>query len=253
VSNKSGAHQVPLFKSSFPDAQIGAFITKLDTKFDTIFREFPDFDLNEFDFQCAACDITRYKWQSNDDIKGTYLPTLRPDEKQISYWQKELSKLPHKISIGISWRSGVTLANRERNYTTLLHWEPILKHPNINLINVQYGDCEEELKELKEKTGIDIYTFDGLDLKDDFEGTIAMMQSLDLVIGAPSAPLMQAQMSGVTAWIVMSGKPWWSFGETNPKWSDNTRILSKNDNDPWPEHISDCAKELKIWLNNQKK
>lgn len=244
---------VPLFRSSFPDAQVEKTLTKLNKQSDDIFRAFPDFNLEEFDYQCAACDVTKYKWQRYEDIKDNIIPTLKPDQKIVKHWKKELDKLPHKISIGVAWRSGITLANRSRNYTELLNWKPLLEHPNVNYVNVQYGDCDAELAELEEKTGIKIHNFKDLDLRDDFEATTAMMSSLDLVIGPSSAPTMQSQMAGVETWFIISGMHWWSFGEDKPKWNPKSRILEKNDNDPWSGHMANCASELGKWLKAKRK
>lgn len=168
-------------------------------------------------------------------------------------WQKKIEELPHNISIGIAWRSGIRLANRSRNYASLLEWEPILKQKNINIVNIQYGDCENELNEFKNKTGIEIYNLKDLDLRDDFENTTAMMQSLDLVMGPASSPLMQAAFSGVQSWYFTNGLPWWAFGDNYPAWSDNARIFAKNPNLYWADYLSEQAKEVKLWLDNLKK
>ncbi|MDA7569443.1 hypothetical protein N8742_07030 [Emcibacteraceae bacterium] len=99
------------------------------------------------------------------------------------------------------------LANRSQNYADLMEWSPILKEQNINFVNVQYGDCQKELDDFEDKTGIKIYNFEDLNLKDDFESTTAMMQNLDLVIGPASAPLMQSALSDIETWFFVSRIP----------------------------------------------
>jgi len=79
------------------------------------------------------------------------------------------------------------------------------------------------------------------------------MKSLDLIIGPSSAPLMQSQMAGVETWFIISGMHWWSFGEERPKWNPRTRLLEKNDNDPWDKHMSMCSTELESWLKGKSK
>ncbi len=242
---------VPLFKSSFPSAKVSRYEHRINHNLDLRFLIFPDLDINDYDYQCTAGDLARHKWKNYTDMEQSSEPSMRPDEKQIQRWKKELDKLPHKVSIGVAWRSGIAFANRSRNYTELLNWETLLKQPNINLINVQYGDCVAELKELEEKTGVKIHNFENLDLKDDFEGTTALMKSLDLVVGPASAPTMQSQMAGVETWFLLSGSPWWCFGEEVPKWRQNALILAKNGNDPWGEHMAYCADKLQKWLKEK--
>ena len=134
-----------------------------------------------------------------------------------------------------------------------MDWEPILKHKNINFINTQYGDCDEELKELEDKTGIKIHNFKELDLKDDFDGTISLMKNLDLCMGPASAPQMQSAMAGIETWFVMLGIPFWSFGDEIPTWRQNSRIIFKDDTQLWPEFIKEKAPEFEKWLKKKRK
>lgn len=243
---------VPLFKSSFPKAKVAMFETKQHLKLDTIFRTFPDFDLKEYDYQCAACDLTRHYWKSYEDVINV-TPNINPNPDLVSKWKNEIDKLPHDISIGIAWRSGIQLANRARNYASILDWAPFLKQKNINFVNVQYGDCSAELEEIEKKHGIKIHNFDGLDLKDDFEGTTAMMKSLDLVMGPGSAPIMQSTFVGMESWFFTIGVPWWCFGDLRPKWAQNALIFPKNDNVLWADYMKEHEPQFINWIKDKRK
>lgn len=244
---------VNLFKSSFPDAQVGRYEHKVVKKIDLNFLDFPEFTINEFDYVCPAGSIPMHKWNEYTKVTTSSSPILKPSNELINNWSKRVNELPNDISIGISWRSGIRLAKRARHYALLLDWAPILDQKNINLINLQYGDCEEELDEFEQTTGIKIHNFKDLDLKDDFEATTAMMKSLDLVMGPGSAPLMQAKMAGVETWVFTSGKPWWAFGEEVPIWRQNAKVVTKNENEPWPEFMVEKAKDFKKWLKSRRK
>ena len=104
--------------------------------------------------------------------------------------------------------------------------------------------------EFEKETGIKIHNFEELDLKNDFDGTTALIKSLDLTMGPGSAPIMQSAMAGVETWFVPVGYPWWRFGENTPIWRQNSTLYSKNDNTPWPEHMEECAKTFKKWLKD---
>lgn len=239
---------VPLFANSFKNAEIGEYFDKFDSKLDFELKIFPGANLSQYDYMCCAGDLAKYKWPEYENIEPSSDAILIPSEEKSEHWKKQLAKLPHKISVGISWRSGITLAKRARNYTELVNWEPILKQKNINFINIQYGDCEQEIKELEDKTGIKIHSFEGLDLKDDFDGTTALISNLDLVIGPGSAPIMQSAFAGIETWFLLTAKPWWAFGEEVPIWRQNAKLLMKSDNDPWKDLIEKCATRLTKWL-----
>ncbi len=238
----------PLFANSFKNADVGTYVDKFDAKLDFELKLFPNTDLSKYDYMCCSGDLAMHKWKEYNDIKPSSDPILIPSEDKVAHWKEKVEALPNDISVGIAWRSGIRHAKRARNYSTLLEWEPILKHKNVNFINVQYGDCAAELEELEKETGIKIHNFEGLNLKDDFDGTTAMMQSLDLVLGPASAPLMQSCFSGVKTWFLLTGKPWWAFGEEVPKWRQNARVYSKNDNDPWDVFLKDCGDVFAKWL-----
>lgn len=242
-----------LFKNSFPNAKVSKTEFLIYSSTDTTITLFADVDISEYDYQVLAGDLPYFYWKDYTDISPPPIPTMKPSKSKIEYWQKKIEELPHNVSIGIAWRSGIRLANRSRNYASLLEWEPILKQKNINIVNIQYGDCENELNEFKNKTGIEIHNLKDLDLRDDFENTTAMMQSLDLVMGPASSPLMQAAFSGVQSWYFTNGLPWWAFGDNCPAWSDNARIFAKNPNLYWADYLSEQAKEVKLWLDNLKK
>ncbi len=244
---------LPLFKNSFPKAQVERYYFKVNYEQDIEFMYFPDFDLSEYDYQCTIGEVARYIWKTYEDIVPTSKPVLIPSEDKVAYWRDKIDQLPHKISIGITWRSGVMFANRTRNYAQLLDWAPILKQKNINLVNVQYGDCQDELDELEKETGIKVHNFKELDLRDDFEGTTAMMKNLDLVMGPASSPLMQSALAGVETWFFLSKVPFWTFGDENPRWQQNILTKAKNENDPWPEHMEEKAKDFQKWLKAKRK
>lgn len=244
---------VSLFRSSFPEAQVEQYYFNVNRKLDIEYLHFPDFDLSEFDYQITAGEVARHYWKNYEDIKASGEPILSPKKESIARWQKRIEDLPNNISVGIAWKSGVQLANRSRNYAELMDWAPLLKEKNVNFINVQYGECQEELDELLEKTGIKIHNFKDLDLKDDFEGTTAMMQNLDLVMGPASAPLMQSALSNVESWFFLSQRPFWTFGDEIPKWQPKARVFAKDENEQWSPFMQESAIIFKNWVTEKRK
>ncbi len=244
---------VDLFQSSFPYAKVGATYYVVNTELD--YRIFMTHGLNisDYDYQCLAGDLPLHFWDDYDKIQPNSEPILKPNKQEIKKWKKRLETLPQKISVGISWRSGNRKAKRSRNYAGLQEWEPIMRDKKINFINIQYGDCAEELAEFKAKTGITIHNFKDLDLKDDFAGTTAMMKSLDLVIGPSSSPIHQAAFAGTKSWFFSNGHAWWSFGEEIPIWRQNARIFAKNENENWSDFMIEKAPEFEKWYQKKLK
>lgn len=239
---------IPLFSNSFKEATILGF-TGAQSDAGYKVRLYEGIEEFEVDYMCLYTNILMQKWTSIDKIPDMSEGYLIPGEESITHWQDKIVKLVektgNKINVGLCWRSGLSQAKRNMFYATLMEWAPVLKTEGINFINVQYGDCSPELKELFEETGITLHDFADLDLKDDFVGTAALMQNLDLVIGPGTSPLAQAASTGTrTWWIEYNSTSWWSFGQDigTPVYKSNDMSI-KPPTLNWQEYLSLFAKE----------
>ncbi len=246
---------VPLYKNSFPKATILPYVAAQNEVGYKV-RLYEGIEEFQVDYMCLYIELMRYQWRSIGDIPDMSGGYLVPAPDKVAYWKEKLSDLPHDINIGICWRSGLKQAKRDMFYASLLEWEPILKAKNINFVNVQYGDCTDELKELKETHGITIHNFEELDLKDDFEGTAALMKNLDLVMGPGTTSVIQAASVGTPCWwIFYNLKTWWSFGlEEGTPLFPNSTISIKPYTLNWDAYMPIFAEEeFNPWLENNLK
>ena len=92
--------------------------------------------------------------------------------------------------VGMSWRSRVKTAERRLEYTQLDQWGELFAIPGVNWINLQYDDCERDLRMAERNFGVTIHRWDWLDLMNDFEEVAALMTCLDLVVSPRSAVSM---------------------------------------------------------------
>ncbi len=144
---------------------------------------------------------------------------------QASPWQsgrfaQRLASHEGKRLIGICWRSHKLSATRNRKYTNLADWATVLSLPGIAFVNLQYGDCEDELTHIEKQLGITILRWQDVDLKDDIEAVLGLMQNLDLVISPSTAVMPMAGALGVPAlyagqanWMLLGERehyPWFS-------------------------------------------
>ncbi|WP_434356341.1 tetratricopeptide repeat protein [Parasalinivibrio latis] len=128
-----------------------------------------------------------------------------------SAWQTKISALKeqsgNKPVIGLCWRSGLAAASRNFYYLNIKDVIALVNSiPDAVFVNLQYGDCKDELSRIKRATGRDIITFDDLDLRDDFAGTAALIQNLDLVISAGTAVHMLTSATETPCFVFFFGK-----------------------------------------------
>ncbi len=206
---------VPLFQNSFKEATILPYIPAQHDMGYRI-RLYEGVEELNVDYMCVYTELMRYRWQSLEDIPDMSDGFLMPAQEKVDHWKEKLAELPHKFNVGLTWKSGMKQAKRSMLYAELMEWAPVLKTKNVNFINVQYGDCDDEIKELLDTHGIILHDFEELNLKDDFEGTAALMKNLDLVIGTGSSPMPQAATVGTMGWwLSYNSRAWWSFGQEN--------------------------------------
>jgi ADP-heptose:LPS heptosyltransferase len=81
-------------------------------------------------------------------------------------------------------------------------------------VNLQYGECEEEIQQIERELGIRILRWPALDLMNDFSGVAALIKNLDLVISISSAVVPLAGAVGVPT-LCMTYQNWVLLGEKN--------------------------------------
>ncbi len=90
---------------------------------------------------------------------------------------------------------------------------------------------------------------EGLDLKDDIDGSAALCAALDLVLSAPTAAAATAASIGAEVWFLTAGRTWPQLGTDEYPWYANTRVLSPAKFGDWATLMPDAADELEVWAS----
>ncbi|MFC7050474.1 tetratricopeptide repeat protein [Emcibacter nanhaiensis] len=240
---------LPLYKACFKNAEVVAYKDSKDRKTGQFIRHYPDLKNTEIDYFCLNFDLFKIFWQKKEDLDRHKARRLEIPADITSDWQARLGELPSQKNVGFSWRSGKITVSRSLQYAPLSEWAELIKQtPNTNFINLQYGECREELEELEKLSGQRIYSFPELDLKDDFLNSAALMSCLDLVVGPATTCNTLAVNTGVETWWLYSGDPWWLMGTNNPPWLENGHVFSKNMNEKWSDFMGKISDRLRRHL-----
>ena len=196
---------------------------------------------------CAAHigDLSHYKRRSLDEFPER-CGFLQPDPVRVKYWTDYLSKFDGQVNVGVCWKSGNTEGIRNLYYTDMEHWLPVFLIEGINFVNLFYGDCEDDLRWVKAKTGVEVHTPIGIDLKNDIDDLSALIASLDLVVGPHTACLDLAMaVKGASAWVLpfrsSSTSPYFYFGQVYFPWAPAAKPVH---GDGFEETMKVLAEEL---------
>lgn len=141
-------------------------------------------------FHTLRPSLADFKGNTNDDK-----PILTACPVHYKKWSDRLSGIKKK-KIGVSWRSQKITGARQAYYMDFQMLVPWMqKYPDVQFVNLQYGDCTEELDFLKKDVATKdlLLNFPDLDLFDDIEGTLGLIANLDMVFSVRNS---QASFAG---------------------------------------------------------
>ncbi|HEU5171005.1 MAG TPA: hypothetical protein VFU46_10735 [Gemmatimonadales bacterium] len=121
---------VPLFARAFPGVEVA----------DADLLAGSTADAGRFDYQIALGSLPRAFRRSLEAFPAR-AGYLLPDPARIAPWRERVPALGPGLKVGISWRSQLLTAEREKYYTSLDQWGPILQTPGVRFVNLQYDDC----------------------------------------------------------------------------------------------------------------
>jgi tetratricopeptide (TPR) repeat protein len=166
----------------------------------------------DYDYQISFGSLCQHFLRSSQDL-DKLSPYLHPDEVKKQEFADRLAVYGTIKKVGICWRSGSLSAKRNSSYTHLDDWGKIFSIPGVNFVNLQYGECEEELKAAEEKFGIKITRWDDVNLKEDLESVFAIIANLDAIVSVGTSVVPFSGALGVPG-IAMLRKGWTLLGST---------------------------------------
>ncbi|MGZ6017705.1 MAG: tetratricopeptide repeat protein [Phenylobacterium sp.] len=230
---------ISLFRRSFPDAEVGAHAT--DRLGPRLRRTAPGLGGGPVDLWAPMGSLPRRFRRGFQDFPAT-AAALRPDPARVAHWAAWLGAGPPVV--GITWRSGKLAGDRRRQYPALNLWAPLLRTPGLRFVNLQYGDCAEELAELRARSGVDILEPPGLDLREDLEGLAALTTALDLTVGVSNATAALAGACGAPLAVVGGPANWTRLGTQAYPWYPSAQACTTASFDDWAPAMDAAAARL---------
>ena len=217
------ARLVPLLARSFPQAQV---VMRSDMAHPAT---------RETHWQSPLGSLCRWLRPGHEDFKrdGAY---LTPDSKRVSEFRERYRRLGDGPVIGISWRSGnYKVGTRKSLHLSTL--APLLKLSGAVFVNLQYGDCKEELESLARDSGIRLYTDDAVDALKDLDAFAAQVAAMDLVISTSNSTVHFAGALDVPVWTLLprgDALLWYWFRDCeNSVWYPGMRLFRQDNPGDW--------------------
>jgi hypothetical protein len=229
---------VDLFARSFPSAQVTAHATRHDGA--RRLRSAPAADAAADLWTPLAAVARRYRASIADfPSEPAY---LTPAPGRVAHWKAWLGS--DAMTVGLTWRSGKLMGDRRRNYPPLEAWAPLLRTRGARFVNLQYGDCAEELAALEALGGVEILRPPGLDLRDDLDDLAALCAALDVVVGIANATTQLAGACGCPTLLLTPPAAWPMLGTDRHPWHPATQVMVCPQIGDWAPAMAEAAARL---------
>jgi tetratricopeptide (TPR) repeat protein len=234
---------VPMFQRAFPKATVGAHATFSLHGRPARLTPFIE-DPASIDLWSPMGSLLREYRRSVDDFPAEPVFRLEADPKRVAWWRKQLEAAGPGPKIGLLWKSAVSSNARHRYFSPFESWAPVLAQPGVTFVNLQYGDCAEELAFVKDTLGVDIWSPPGIDLKQDLDDVAALSCALDLVVGFANASLNIAAACGAPTWLISTPGSWPRLGTERYPWYPQARVFMTPGFGAWEPVMSEVAEAL---------
>jgi len=237
---------VPLFRRSFPSAQVDAIQTPLP----------PTAMASDFDYQIGAWDLGAVFRPDPASFAPQPGHLLHDAKLSARLREKYKSIKPGNLIVGISWASP---ANQEMGWlkaSKLESWQPILTRPGITFVNLQYGDQRPALAHIKDQFGVDVVNDTEIDPLKNMDSYAAQVAAMDLVISTSNTLVHTAGAVGTPTWVLLGkgrGQIWyWLHDRSDSVWYSSIRLIRQETAGDWPPVMERCARDLDQFVREKK-
>ena len=208
----------PVFARSFPAARVVGYEAS----------DFPVTPPEGIDYQIPLASLGRH---------------FRPDFASFPRHDGYLKAAPGKVAelraryealaggrrvVGISWRSKNEKAGEAKS-TALTDMAPILQVPGVMFVNLQYGDCADELMQVREQFGVEVVQDPAVDSLADMDIFFAQVAAMDLVLSTSNTTAHVAGGQNIPVWVLLphgKGVIWyWFLRRTDSPWYPAARLI----------------------------
>ena len=190
---------------------------------------------DRFDYQLPMGSLPRLFRNSEEDFNKTRQSYLKADMVRVEKLRGELGIEGKKV-IGISWKSFKSL-NTTKKSMDLAQFGGMFKGLDVTLLNLQYGEVNEEIREFTKSTGIEVLQSSSVDLREDLDGLAALIELCDLVVSTSNVTIHMAGALGKDSWVLLpfAANFWWLIERTDSLWYPTVRLYRQKSLQDWSE------------------
>jgi tetratricopeptide (TPR) repeat protein len=234
---------VPLFQRSFPTANIGHHVTVTFQGRTVRFAPHVENEIETIDLWAPMASLMR-EYRRTLDAFPRRERYMQADPDRVTHWRGVLAEAGAGPKVGLLWKSAIKAQGRDRYFSPFDAWAPVLRTPGVTFVNLQYGDCAEELERARRDFGVEIWSPPAIDLKDDLDEVAALCCATDLVLGFSNATFNIGAACGAQGWLLGAKGAWPRLGADHYPWYPQVRLFINEPGADWTRLMATIAAEL---------
>ena len=204
-----------------------------------------------FDYHLPMGSLPLHFRNTEKDFSKTVSGYLRADRKRVEALREELGVKGKRV-VGISWKS-FNGSNMENKNLYLRDLANLFEGLDITLVNLQYGDVDDEIREFTRSTGINILQCGSVDNRDDLDGLAALIELCDLVVSTSNVTIHLAGALGKETWVLLPfvSSFWWLLDREDSVWYPSIRLYRQSSFRSWTDPLLAIKNDLQKQYGSQ--
>jgi tetratricopeptide (TPR) repeat protein len=179
---------------------------------------------------------------SQDGMTRVSSPYLRAEPTQEKMLRSLLGK-ENRLVCGLSWVSKSSEHGRDKSLS-LDTLKPLLGLPDIDFIDLQYGDTLAEREQFQKTTAIPIRKINAIDNFYDIDGLAALISACDIVITVSNSTAHLAAALGKPVLVMLPNHTplwYWHLDSKASPWYPTTTLYRQHQLGDWREVVQQIA------------
>ena len=198
-----------------------------------------------FDFQMSTASLSKFYRKNLNDFRGSPKKFFIVNEKLKNDLKKQLNLKSNKKIIGISWKSFNSSLRHFKNID-LKQLGLIFKDLGITLINLQYGDVDDEINQFVNDAKIPIINIKSFSIIEDLESLTYIIDLCDLVISTDNITIRLSGSIGKETWVMLPQVPqfFYLLNRSDCLWLPSLKLYRQDKRSNWSNVLIEIKNEL---------
>ena len=209
---------------------------------------------HQFSAQIHLGSLGKFFRNNNDDFRQVVSGYLKADLDLKNSLRTKLNH-PQKLVCGLSWRSKNHEFGRAKSLT-LDALIPLLGLPDVEFVDLQYGDTSDEIATLEKDRGLAIAQVEGVDKFQDIDALAALIAACDIVVTVSNTTAHLAAALGKPVIIMLPNSPslfwYWHLKRADSPWYPSAVLLRQTIPGEWHDVIATAATALREFIKATK-